>query len=101
MKTQGPLNRECVGIGFNVAGTATASGGPAEPANASTWGGICIVYTVDVPASLELGLGVKKGALWAAFFMFCGEKCRFAVICFKFGDAQGYFLVLFATKWAI
>lgn len=51
-----------VGIGFNVAGTATATGGAATPADASAWGGICITYTVDVAASLELGLGDEKDA---------------------------------------
>ncbi|WP_290743966.1 hypothetical protein [Fibrobacter sp. UBA4309] len=46
-----------VGVFFNVAGTATATGGAATPADASAWGGLCITYTVDVAASLELGLG--------------------------------------------
>lgn len=51
-----------VGIGFNVAGTATATGGAAEPADASAWGGVCINYTVDAAATLELGLGDDKDA---------------------------------------
>ncbi|MCQ2104769.1 MAG: T9SS type A sorting domain-containing protein [Fibrobacter sp.] len=44
-----------VGIGFNVAGE-DESGTPA-PADASAWGGICITYTVDAAASIEMGLG--------------------------------------------
>ena len=51
-----------VGIGFNVAGTATATGGAATTADATAWGGICITYTVDAPATLELGLGDDKDA---------------------------------------
>ena len=51
-----------VGIGFNVAGTATATGGAAQPTDASAWGGVCITYTVDVGATLELGLGDDKDA---------------------------------------
>ena len=51
-----------VGIGFNVAGYETATGGAATPADASAWGGLCITYTVYVGASLELGLGDDKDA---------------------------------------
>ena len=51
-----------IGIGFNVAGTKTASGGAATTADASAWGGICITYTVDIGATLELGLGDDKDA---------------------------------------
>jgi hypothetical protein len=51
-----------VGVGFNVAGTATATGGAATTANASAWGGICITYTTNVSAVLELGLGDDKDA---------------------------------------
>lgn len=49
-----------VGIGFNVAGTEEPTGGEATPADASAWGGVCITYTVDVKASLEMGLGDTK-----------------------------------------
>ena len=49
-----------VGIGFNVAGE-DESGTPA-PANATAWGGICISYTVDAPASIEMGLGDEVDA---------------------------------------
>jgi hypothetical protein len=47
-----------VGIGFNIAGTADPDAEePMEAANASGMGGVCIGYSVDIPAALEMGLG--------------------------------------------
>lgn len=47
-----------VGIGFNIAGTADPDADePMEAADASGMGGICIGYSVDIPAALEMGLG--------------------------------------------
>lgn len=40
-----------VGIGFNLVD------GSQSPADASAWGGVCITYTVDAQATLEMGLG--------------------------------------------
>lgn len=40
-----------VGVGFNLAGTED------DLADASAWGGICVVYTSEVPITIELGLG--------------------------------------------
>ena len=51
-----------IGIGFNVAGTENPDGGAATTADATAWGGVCITYTVDAPATLELGLGDSKDA---------------------------------------
>lgn len=51
-----------VGVFFNVAGTETSTGGDATPADASAWGGLCITYTVDVTAFLELSLGEEIDA---------------------------------------
>ena len=45
-----------VGIGFNLAGVPEGSTA-ADQADASAMGGVCITYTVDVSASLEMGLG--------------------------------------------
>jgi len=45
-----------VGIGFNLAGVPEGSTA-ADVADASAMGGVCISYTVDVAATLELGLG--------------------------------------------
>lgn len=50
-----------VGIGFNVAGE-DEDGKPA-PADASAWNGICISYSVDAPALLEMGLGDAEDAV--------------------------------------
>ena len=44
-----------VGVGFSVGGTDNHD--KLVPVDVSSWGGICIVYTSDVTASLELGLG--------------------------------------------
>lgn len=44
-----------VGIGFNIAGEDDA--GTPAPADASAMGGVCIAYSVDVAANLEMGLG--------------------------------------------
>jgi len=44
-----------VGIGFNVGGE-DESGTPA-PVDASAWGGICIAYSVETGAAVEMGLG--------------------------------------------
>lgn len=51
-----------IGIGFNVAGTATATGGEAQPADATAWGGVCIAYTAEAVPTLEMGLGDTKDA---------------------------------------
>lgn len=40
-----------VGIGFNLVD------GDQTPTNATSWGGVCIAYSVGVGASLEMGLG--------------------------------------------
>ena len=40
-----------VGIGFNLVD------GNQTPGDASSWGGICMTYTVDAAATVELGLG--------------------------------------------
>ena len=45
-----------VGIGFNLAGVPEGSTA-ADQADASAMGGVCITYSVDVGASLEMGLG--------------------------------------------
>ena len=48
-----------VGLGFNVAGT---DGGMPVPANASAWGGVCVVYYSNVDIVLEMGLGDEVDA---------------------------------------
>jgi hypothetical protein len=45
-----------VGIGFNLAGVPEGSTA-ADQADATAMGGVCITYTVDAVASLEMGLG--------------------------------------------
>ncbi len=46
-----------VGIGFNVAGSEDADSDVMVAADATAMGGVCIAYSVDVGASLEMGLG--------------------------------------------
>ncbi|WP_407450397.1 T9SS C-terminal target domain-containing protein [Fibrobacter sp.] len=46
-----------VGIGFNVAGSTDADSDVMVAADATAMGGVCIAYSVDVGASLEMGLG--------------------------------------------
>lgn len=46
-----------VGIGFNIAGSADADSEVMEAADATAMGGICIGYSVDAAAALEMGLG--------------------------------------------
>jgi hypothetical protein len=46
-----------VGIGFNVAGSTDADSEVMVAADATAMGGVCIAYSVDVGASLEMGLG--------------------------------------------
>lgn len=43
-----------VGIGFNIAGSKTSTTAP-EPADVSSWEGICVVYVLDHPGHLEMG----------------------------------------------
>ncbi len=43
-----------VGIGFNIAGSKTIDAEP-EPADVSSWEGVCIVYTLDCAGYLEMG----------------------------------------------
>ena len=55
-----------VGVAFNIAGTTSYSSdylADADLADASAWGGICITYTSDLPATLELGFGAYKDVL--------------------------------------
>ena len=49
-----------VGIAFNVAGFEEGFSGPIDVADASAWGGLCIVYSVDVNAVLELSMGEER-----------------------------------------
>lgn len=46
-----------VGIGFNVVGEASETDHTAQPGKAASWGGVCIAWSSDVGAKLELGLG--------------------------------------------
>jgi len=46
-----------VGIGFNIAGSDDAASDDMVSADATAMGGVCIAYSVDTGASLELGLG--------------------------------------------
>ena len=56
-----------VGVAFNIAGAMYAdeenSIENAALADASAWGGICITYTSDLPATLELGFGAYKDSM--------------------------------------
>ena len=53
-----------VGVAFNIAGMVGAykedNLDDADLADASAWGGICIVYSSDLPATIELGFGAYK-----------------------------------------
>ena len=46
-----------VGVGFNVAGSEDADSDVMVAADATAMGGVCIAYSVDVGATLEMGLG--------------------------------------------
>ena len=46
-----------VGVGFNVAGENATNSAKSDPADASSWGGICITYDSDSDVQFELGLG--------------------------------------------
>ena len=48
-----------VGIGFNVVGETSASDKTPAAGNATAWGGVCIVYSSQVAAMLEMGQGDK------------------------------------------
>lgn len=51
----GPITyKPFVGIGFNLVS------GAQEPADASSWGGLCIGYSASIAPALELGLGDAK-----------------------------------------
>ena len=59
-----------VGIAFNVAGTMSATGNPlvdADVANVCGWGGLCIAYTADVDAVLELSMGRARDSALVGF----------------------------------
>ena len=49
-----------VGIGINIVGEASETDHTPQPGDASAWGGVCIAYSSDVGAKLELGLGDAK-----------------------------------------
>ena len=54
--------RPFVGVAFNVAGTATATGGPATTTDVTRWCGICVRYASDAAIALELSMGEEKDA---------------------------------------
>lgn len=54
--------RPFVGVAFNVAGTATATGGPATTTDVTRWGGICVKYASDAAIALELSMGEDRDA---------------------------------------
>lgn len=56
-----------VGVAFNVAGYADAYGESIDVADASAWGGLCITYTVDVDAVLELSMGETMDSALVSF----------------------------------
>lgn len=45
-----------VGMAFNVAGTATETGGAPTRVDAVDWDGICVAYTSDIDLSVELSM---------------------------------------------
>ena len=45
------------GVGFNVAGENATNSSKSDPADASSWGGICIVYDSEAEVMFELGQG--------------------------------------------
>ena len=51
-----------VGLGFNIAGTETFTGGSAVPADISAWGGLCIGYSSTTDIELYLSYGDAKDA---------------------------------------
>lgn len=54
-----------VGVAFDVAGTKTATGGPVERADATSWGGLCIAYTSDMSLLLEISGGADLDSAFA------------------------------------
>ena len=57
-----------VAVGFNVAGVESdACTGEVDVADASAWGGLCISYTADVDAMLELSMGEARDSALAGF----------------------------------
>lgn len=56
-----------VGVAFNVAGYVDASSESVDVADASAWGGLCITYTVDVDAVLELSMGETMDSALVSF----------------------------------
>ena len=50
-----------VGIGFNIVGEGLD--GDPEAGDATAWGGLCITYTSDIAADLELGLGAYDATI--------------------------------------
>ena len=56
-----------VGVAFDVAGRNLEFGGEAMPADASVWGGLCITYTSDITAVLELSMGEKMDSSIVSF----------------------------------
>ena len=56
-----------VGVAFNVAGYADSFGESIDVADASAWGGLCIGYTVDVDAVLELSMGETMDSALVSF----------------------------------
>ena len=46
-----------IGVGFNIVGETSINDKTPAAADASAWGGICITYTAETAASLELSLG--------------------------------------------
>ena len=60
---QGSLDyKPFVGVGFNIAGTETFTGGSAVPADISAWEGLCVAYSSTTDIELYLSYGDEKDA---------------------------------------
>ena len=60
---QGSLDyKPFVGLGFDIAGTETPTGGPAVPADISAWGGLCVTYSSANDIELDMSFGDEGDA---------------------------------------
>ena len=60
---QGSLDyKPFVGLGFDIAGTETPTGGPATTTDVSAWGGLCVAYSSTTDIELYLSYGDEKDA---------------------------------------
>jgi len=92
---QGSLDyKPFVGLGFDIAGTETPTGGPATTTDVSAWGGLCIGYSSTNDIKLYLSFGFDYDAA-------IGYNSPFLTLSKSEGTVECYRWKQFGIGWGV